>query len=81
MESWLVPLKGGCVHSDMYIFHSQLINLDPLDKFCTILPSGYFIFSLFGQKQVYDTGDEAIMKKKNIRKSKLVCREKVHFLL
>ena len=27
-----------------------------------ILPQVYFLFSLLGQKQVCDTGDEAVMK-------------------
>ena len=44
------------------IFHSKLINLDPYDTFCTILLQSYFTFSLLGQKQVCDTGNEAVMK-------------------
>ena len=55
-------VKGGCAHLDMYILHSKLIDLDPRDTFCTILPQGFFLFSLLGQKQVCDTGDEAVMK-------------------
>ena len=46
----------------MCILHSKLIVLDPQDTFCTILPQGFFLFSLLGQKQVCDTGDEAVMK-------------------
>ena len=55
-------MKGGCAHFDMWGFYSELIDLDPEDTFCTVLPHGYFLFSLLGQKQVCDTGDEAIMK-------------------
>ena len=43
-------------------FHSKLIDLDPWDTFCTYLPQVYFLISPLGQKQVYDTGDEAVMK-------------------
>ena len=46
----------------MFILHSKLIDLDPYDTFCIILPQGYFLFSFLGQKQVCDTGDEAVMK-------------------
>ena len=57
-----LELKGGCAYFDMRILHSKLIDLDPQDTFCTILPHGFFLFSLLGQKQVCDTGDEAVMK-------------------
>ena len=30
----------------MHIFHSQLIDLDPLDTLCTISPLGCFLFDL-----------------------------------
>ena len=42
--------KEGCAQFDMWIFHSKLIDHDPKDTFCTILPQGYFVFSLPGQK-------------------------------
>ena len=38
---------------------SKLIDLDLQDAFFTILPQAYFLFSLLGQRQVCDTGDEA----------------------
>ena len=62
-------IKGGCAHFDMCILHSKLIDLDPRDTFCTILPQGFFLFSLPGQKQVCDTGDEAVMKIAHSRES------------
>ena len=46
----------------MYNFYSKLIDLDTQDTFFTILPQADFSFSLLGQKQVCDTGDEAVMK-------------------
>ena len=55
-------LKGGCAHFDMYNFYSKLIDLDPQDTFFTILPQADFLFSLLVQKQICDTGDEAVMK-------------------
>ena len=55
-------IKGGCAHFDMCNFYSKLIDLDPQDTFFTILPQADFLFSLLGQKQVCDTGDEAVMK-------------------
>ena len=39
-----------------------MLDLDPQDTFFTILPRADFLFSLLGQKQVCDTGDEAVMK-------------------
>ena len=55
-------IKGGCAHVDMCNLHSKLIDLDPEDTFCKILPPVYFLFSLLVQKQVCNTGDEAVMK-------------------
>ena len=55
-------LKGGCAHFGMCNFYSKLIDLDPQDTFFTILPQADFLFSLLVQKQVCDTGDEAVMK-------------------
>ena len=46
----------------MCILHCKLIDLNPKDTFCTILPQGYFLLSLLWQKQVFDTGDEAVKK-------------------
>ena len=40
-----------------------MIDLDPQDKFFTLLPQADFWFSLLRQKQVCDTGDEAVKKK------------------
>ena len=34
----------------------------PVAEICTILPNYLFLFSLLGQKQAFDTGDEAVMK-------------------
>ena len=39
-----------------------MIDLDPQDTICTILPQAGFLFFLLGQKQVCDTGNEAVMK-------------------
>ena len=65
-------LKGGCAHCDMFILDSKLIGLDPI-KYILHLPLGYMVFSLLGQKQVCDTGYEAVMKMQ--KKSKLVYRK------
>ena len=46
-------------------FYSKLIELDPKNTFCTILPQAYFLFSHLGQKQVCDTDDKAVMKLHN----------------
>ena len=55
-------LKGGCAHFDMCKLNSKLIDFDPQDTFCTILPKPDFPFSLLGQKQVCDTRDETVRK-------------------
>ena len=54
-------IKGGCAHFDMCNIYSKLIDLDPQDIFFTILPQADFLFSLLGQTQVCDTGDDAVM--------------------
>ena len=55
-------VKEGCAHFDMCNFYSKLIELDPQDTFRSIVPQVDFLFSLLGQKQVCDTGDEAVME-------------------
>ena len=63
LSMWYL-LKGGCAHFDMCDIYSKLIDLDPQDTFFTILPQAdFFLFSLLRQKQVCDTGGEAVMKK------------------
>ena len=46
----------------MRILHFKLIDLGRKDTFVSILPQGYFFFFLLGQKQVCNTGNEAVMK-------------------
>ena len=60
--------KGDVLILTDAFFTLKLIDIDPFSTFCKILPQGYFSCSLLGQKQVYDTGDEAVMKiYKNIK--------------
>ena len=58
----LCLLKGGCAHSNMHIFHFQLIDLDFWKAFCEVSPWGSCLFTLQRQKKVCTPGDEAIMK-------------------
>ena len=61
---WNPPyaVKGGYAHSNMHIFHFQLIYLDLWNAFCEVSPWGSFLFTLQRQKKVCTPGDEAIMK-------------------
>ena len=57
--SWF---KGGYAHSNMHIFHFELIDLDLWNAFCDVSPLGNFLLTLQRQKKVCTPGDEAIMK-------------------
>ena len=59
MSTWV---KGGNAHSNMHIFHFQLINVDLRNAFCEVSPCDSFLFTLKGQKKVCTPGDEVIMK-------------------
>ena len=47
--------------TNLCIFHSPLIDLDPSTQFAQVKLKVAFIFSP-GEKKVSDTGDEAVMK-------------------